>query len=700
VALEWVFQFSKKAFDKLNENRKAVITWAQWQAAGRRYGERLERDYGKLTILGKQDPLPMADIYTTVNVLEKVAAFQRYAPEELQERFLERATLQVEERRNGIELVNENKDLFILGKPGAGKTTFLKHVAIKAAKREIDPNAVTKPVPIFISLKAHTDAGRTLPQAIQHELEICKFPESERLVEIFLNGGEALILLDGLDEVSRENNKRTNLIQEIDAFMRKYNDSQFIISCRVAAADFKFPNASVSYLEMSDFDDEQVRTYINNWFQDKPELGTKCWQELQRPEHKGLKELAQTPLLLGLLCITYEDNLTFPARRIEIYQDAIDILLKRWDNTRMIQRDEPYRILSPNRKKQMLARIAQASFEDSEFLLPRRDLAKQIEDFMQTAPEIKEEVDGEVVVQAIGAQHGMFVERSYGYYSYAHLSFQEYFTAEWFAKRNRLDQLLTHIENDQWQEIFLLTSSLLEEDDAKYFFFEFSQRIQNLFAKDFKIQQLLQFIERKVKYTGGKTRYKNHARNIWFLYHTLSVSPETKLTLSIDISRYLAKNLLLVNASNILLDHALMHTLNLNPINYSERSNYLARFNYRISHFSNLETTEREKYEYSDIYEVLIATILDDNIDANNKFTQLQKIKESFEVKSNFTALMYSFSEEEEQEIASMTLSAVGVADSINQFLEVVVLFNNCLDLAMVTNPDLLREQVFKPFKS
>jgi predicted NACHT family NTPase len=68
--------------------------------------------------------------------------------------------------------------------------------------------------------------------------------------------------------------------------------------------------------------------------------------ELKKPEHKGLRELATTPILLNLLCLNFDETLTFPIRKSEIYQEAIDALLKKWDSSRNIRRDEIYHGLS------------------------------------------------------------------------------------------------------------------------------------------------------------------------------------------------------------------------------------------------------------------------------------------------------------------------------------------------------------------
>ena len=82
-------------------------------------------------------PIGLSDIFTDVNILKKIPANQRHSLEQLQAKFnfniekFERLGLgNTEERVPGIEAVKEHPKLMIWGKPGAGKTTFLKYLAI------------------------------------------------------------------------------------------------------------------------------------------------------------------------------------------------------------------------------------------------------------------------------------------------------------------------------------------------------------------------------------------------------------------------------------------------------------------------------------------------------------------------------------------------------------------------------------------
>ena len=289
--------------------------------ATKKYVGYIENKYGKLFVLGQPNLKPIDEIYTALNLLEKVSAKRRYGHESLHDSFLRRDLLDEEDDRcDGIDLVNKDSNLFILGKPGAGKTTFLKHLAIKAVRKELNPNADSK-VPIFISLHDYSRSKKSLLEFIEHELSAGNFPKHEFFVENLLHSGRALVLFDGLDEVNEEGKLRSNTIQELRNFMHTYYESQFIITCRVAATEYSFDN--VVYVEMADFNEMQIKSFVKNWFRKNQELAKRCGNELDDEKNKGLREMGRTPLLLGLLCFAYEEVRDFPETRLDIYEDAI-----------------------------------------------------------------------------------------------------------------------------------------------------------------------------------------------------------------------------------------------------------------------------------------------------------------------------------------------------------------------------------------
>lgn len=484
----------QRVSDSLDKRAKSLWQPFEWRKAAQIYRQKVLDWYGTTRILGKPDPVPLDNIFTDVLIWDKPQQVRIITAEALQEAFQQGNTHKELERMDGLEALEQFPRLFILGKPGAGKTTFLKWVALLQAQEY----QTSKAIPIFISLKEMADAGRTLQEQILFAFEACHFPNANAFIEALLTKGNALLLLDGLDEVQAESGVQDKIINDIRDFVRRYDKNRFLITCRVAAVSYEFE--SFKYVEMADFTDDQIETYISRYFINDAETGQACWAELNKPDHKGLREISGSPLLLSLLCLNYEESGTFPARRVDLYEDALKALLTKWDGSRRIRRDEPYKQLPIGRKPQLYAQIAYDNFVQGKYFITTRELAQQVEVYLRTVPGI-EEPDGEIVLKAMEAQHGIIVERARQVHGFAHLTFQEYYTAKYIVdnqEKGTLDELMKYITDAKWREVFLLTVSLLPNADT--FFHKFFTALGNYVHNDTRIMNLLVYSQARTKY--------------------------------------------------------------------------------------------------------------------------------------------------------------------------------------------------------
>jgi predicted NACHT family NTPase len=143
-----------------------------------------------------------------------------------------------------------------LGKPGAGKTTFLKHIAIQCISGKFQADLV----PIFINLKNFAEAEHQ-PSLLKYITEqFVSSASNTKAIKQILSQGRALILLDGLDEVKEIDAYR--VVQEVRNFSAKFYLNSFIITCRIATREYIFEQ--FTEVEVADFDQLQINTFVIN----------------------------------------------------------------------------------------------------------------------------------------------------------------------------------------------------------------------------------------------------------------------------------------------------------------------------------------------------------------------------------------------------------------------------------------------------
>lgn len=455
---------------------------------------------GTMRVLDMSHPVAVNDIYASVNILEQISGRRYRRVEELLHSCdasdFERLGLGaiVEERMPALDAVKTYRKLIILGKPGAGKTTFLKYLAIQCNEGRFEPDCV----PIFITLKDFAEAENE-PSLLSYVADCYQSIETVNLNLIdslsqLLSAGKALLLLDGLDEVRAEDHQ--HVIKEIRAFSEHFRQNQFVITCRIAAWDYVFEK--FNEVEVADFDQEQIEAFVSKWFNQKAVKPDQFLRQLN--QHPRIKQLATSPLLLTLICLAFEESGGFPGSRSELYKEGIDALLKKWDAKRGIQRDQVYKNLSHLRKEDLLSYLALITFKGKELFFKKNIAERHIADYIcnlseaDAAPETLQ-IDSEVILRSIEAQHGLLIERAKGIYSFSHLTFHEFFVAREIATNSlsleqSLQDLARHGTEKRWREVILLTTEMLR--DASLLLLPLKQTIDQLMAHSPRLQRFLQ----------------------------------------------------------------------------------------------------------------------------------------------------------------------------------------------------------------
>jgi predicted NACHT family NTPase len=539
----------------------------------------IQNKCGSMRVLDMTHPIDLNTIYTNINIIEKITGRQRLGLQELLQSFsvenFERFNLSgiQESYIPALELINKYAKLMILGKPGAGKTTFLKYVALQCIEGKFKPHLI----PLFVTLKDFAESDKQL-SLLEYIIQLSKscgiesktsenkglwnflLNDSMTSVEFLLRQGRFLILLDGLDEVKESDSKR--YLQKIQDFSNQFAENIFVITCRIAAREYMFEK--FTEVEVADFNNRQILTFVNQWFQAKndPIKSVQFIDKLK--EEVGLRELAVSPILLILLCLVFEESGSFPLNRSELYKEGLDLLLKKWDVTRNIERSNIYQSLSLKRKEDMLSQIAWDTFEKGNYFFKQKEIERYITEYIRHLPDAKMEeealqLDSETVLKSIEAQHGLFVERARGIYSFSHLTFQEYFTARKIVTSANSDTLVqkiaTYVNDKRWREILLLTVGMLHNADL--LLESIKKYIDSILSQDEKIQKFLVWVEQKS--CSIKSRYKLASVRAYYLNLILNLNLDHTLESSLD--RAFARNRSRIREFSFRLDFYLMLTL-------------------------------------------------------------------------------------------------------------------------------------------
>jgi hypothetical protein len=304
--------------------------------------------------------------------------------------------------------------------------------------------------------------------------------------------GQALLLLDGLDEVA-EDATRAALVEKINCFLEAHSENWAVITSRPWGyrRDY-FRTETYPHFELELFDEKQIQAFIEHWYENRCDNAAQA-QEMARDLQDALKRkdrlqaLVKNPLLLTMVALIHRYQDTLPKRRYKLYDKAVDTLLKSWDRKgkgetygefKHLDRDDDLR-----RVMSLLARWIHTQYEtqttESGTLIEESDLLAQLSCIIrQEYPQVKPhqaEGEAERFVTFIRDRAGLLNEYGRGRYAFVHKTFQEYLTAEAILKEAEYEDdseiiytvIRTHLHNPHWREVLLLLVGQLQGKKAE-----------------------------------------------------------------------------------------------------------------------------------------------------------------------------------------------------------------------------------------
>jgi formylglycine-generating enzyme required for sulfatase activity len=364
------------------------------------------------------------------------------------------------------QVLELNNRLVITGGPGCGKTTVLLHLAWALAASLLDGSDLAKerlgldhplPLPIFIplatyarylrELKAKPGAPareRTLSSFISHYLirrdADFDLPD-DFFVRLLRDGRSVLLLLDGLDEVSNED-EREVVRQAVEELVAGRPDLRVIVTCRTAAYKGRTALGSgFREVVVKPLEEQHIRAIVGRFYDfvypGQPNQAQAQTDELmagieQLERARGDSDpLIDSPLMVRLLLIVRYNDRRMPEQRAELFMKAAET---------MIQLD----YLPDVEVQQTLKEAVGNSWTD------QYEMVQHLAFHMHSQGQDQgREIDEDALRQAFAdsdyagyvdalinytRNRGGLLEERMGAYRFIHLGFQEYLTARHLIK--------------------------------------------------------------------------------------------------------------------------------------------------------------------------------------------------------------------------------------------------------------------------
>jgi formylglycine-generating enzyme required for sulfatase activity len=385
------------------------------------------------------------------------------------------------EPRPVLDLAEESDGLIILGDPGAGKTTFLKRLALDLALDSGEHPRLPLLVPIsaYANALARDDALR-LDGFIGEHFHTAGADEAlKEVLSRALQQGRATLMLDGLDEVGDLALRKLVVSRVVDFFRfhRKAGNRFLLTSRLVGYPDVRPTAAGMAECTLDDFDDDQIEAFVAGWTTalEKAARGhtpvaagaaARERAELLQSigQNPGVRRLAVNPLLLTILALMRRQGVPLPDRRVELYDKYVEVLLTSWNRERGLGQ-LPTRDLDVGQTVKTLAQVALWMHCESGGvgLVEERRLLARLLALHGDRPPGEAQQAANRFLSDVREYAGLLLERGPKQYGFLHLTFEEYLAAVALAEEGQLGvdgvvtELARHVDEPEWREVALLT---------------------------------------------------------------------------------------------------------------------------------------------------------------------------------------------------------------------------------------------------
>lgn len=414
------------------------------------------KKYSKIkTVLYRDEPVSLYDFYIDLDVCLR-----------------QKTKIDTSNIRNILEI---NERIIITGTAGCGKSTLFKHLFL---------NSITtnKHIPLYIELKDLNDEEIDLFDFIYSSISNLNFNLEKKYFDHAMSNGNFIFFFDGFDEV--HNSVREIVTRQILNLADRYSGNKFLISSR-PDEEFIAWN-SFTEIKVLPLTKEKAKKLVRKIDYDI-ETKDNFVRELDKRIYNDHKSFVSNPLLLTIMLMTYNQFANIPEKMHIFYEQAFETLFFKHDATKSGYKRIMKSELAIDEFKRVLSAFAILSYFQHDITFDLKKLnnylskAKQISEVQFDEIQYKEDLLKSVCILV---QDGLL-------YTYAHRTFQEYFTALYIANSPDI------IQKQLFNNMLVNSGFGLRRDKVIEMLFEIDK---NMVERNFIIP-IIEEIKRKIDYS-------------------------------------------------------------------------------------------------------------------------------------------------------------------------------------------------------
>jgi energy-coupling factor transporter ATP-binding protein EcfA2 len=342
-------------------------------------------------------------------------------------------------------LGEKREHVLLAGRPGSGKSTALRQLAVALAKEG--------QVPVLVQLKG----DRSVLEAIASELEKGDLYDLEpKEIKRLLRQQRFVLLLDGVNEIPNDYLRR-GLAQ----FREDNPTVPMIFTTRELAVGGDLGIGK--RLEMKPLSEPQMRDFVKKYLSEQGE-------QLLTQLRDRLREIAETPLFLKMLCDVFKQTREIPQNKGELFQqfdrnyerlkkDYVPVSKNFWEFKSEVLQHLAFSMIQADGQKPT----------DLWLTISRKRAESLLENWLNQRGVVDAPTRAKEWLKDLCNHHLLQDAAKPGEIEFHHQLFQEYYAAEYLL------QILPSLSNEQlkrdylnylkWTEAIALMLSLLKQED-------------------------------------------------------------------------------------------------------------------------------------------------------------------------------------------------------------------------------------------